>query len=575
MSFSYYDKDNNIKKLDVKVGMSWSELKTDNEKINSIFGQIDDGDGIVQFTEKGLLEDFVQQIDNSGSEFENANNKILENSELESYNPNNAFLQSRIDKNYFSLENIKKEFPEDKFEFRYDTEKDDEQTTSGTIVDKSTGEEVLVFEYNKSTNFFFIDELTKKDKRYCVQYGSIEALSLHESDFEESAYEIIYENDQVSSYKNTEKSEFFSDNAIDAKILFNNKYSTPEWINNESIDYLSKLSTEELREFINIYHYLNPYTGILEEIKKSDKIDDNVKTEFLNNIIKKLEEGYGYNPELKIEKSQVKTEFYESSKTYSVTYDNNIINIEEITSDGEPAEKRQIDLNVLLENLPLDLHPKIKAEIQKLPGEVLMDMAIECSRFDKIPQHTETMLGAFSKKNDRISVGFINIESISASTIAHEVGHAIDHRRTNAVPQGQENPNPNNNQRNVTSDTNPDFIFEYELAKYKAMGLEEYLIIDEENKIFELDNTALTNAGYKENGEWTDKYFEAEETLTNSAYMFTTALEGPSELYCTAMLGESETTPKKYIPQRLMNEYLKSLAYTRSLAPEDRHIREF
>lgn len=135
MSFSYYDKDNNIKKLDVKVGMSWSELKTDNEKINSIFGQIDDGDGIVQFTEKGLLEDFVQQIDNSGSEFENANNKILENSELESYNPNNAFLQSRIDKNYFSLENIKKEFPEDKFEFRYDTEKDDEQTTSGTIVD--------------------------------------------------------------------------------------------------------------------------------------------------------------------------------------------------------------------------------------------------------------------------------------------------------------------------------------------------------------------------------------------------------------------------------------------------------
>lgn len=57
--------------------------------------------------------------------------------------------------------------------------------------------------------------------------------------------------------------------------------------------------------------------------------------------------------------------------------------------------------------------------------------------------------------------------------------------------------------------------------------------------------------------------------------MFSIQAEGPSELYCTAMLGESETTPTQYIPQRLMDEYLKSLEYTRSLSPEDRHIREF
>lgn len=575
MSFSYYDKDNNIKKLDVKVGMNWADLKTDNEKLNSIFGQIDDGDGIVQFTEKGILENFLEQVDSVNFGTQEANNKKLESSELDSYNPNNAFLQSKIDKNYFSMENLKKEFSEDKFEFRYNTENNDEQNISGIIVDKESGQELIAFEYNKSTNFFFTDELTNTGKRYCVQHGAVEALSLHESDFEESAYEIVYENDKVTSYNNTEKSEFFSDNAIDAKILFNNKYSTPEWINNKSIDYLNRLSPTDLHEFINIYHYLNPYTGILEEIKNSDKIDSQVKESFLNNTFKKLEEAYGYNPELKIENSQVKTGFYESDKTYSVSYNDNIINVEEITSDGEPAEKRQINLNILLENLPIDLHPKIKTEIQKLPGEVLMDMAIECSRFDKIPKHTESMLGAFSQKNDRISVGFIDIEGITATTIAHEIGHAIDHRRTNAVPKGQTNPNPNNNQRNVTSSTNPDFIFEYELAKCKAMGLGEYLIVDEENKIFEFDNAALTRAGYKENGEWTDKYFEAEEKLTNAAYMFTTPLEGPSELYCTAMMGESETTPKEHIPQRLMDEYLKSLAYTRSLAPEDRHIKEF
>lgn len=472
MSFSYYDKDNNIKKIDIKVGMNWSEVKTDNEKINSIFGQIDDGDGIVQFTEKGILEDFVQQIDNTGSEIENANNKILDESELNSYDKNNAFLQSRIDKNYFSLENIKKAFPEDKFEYRYNEPSDgDKETVSATIIDKATDEEVIVFEYNKSTKNFFMDESTQKNKAYVVQHGAVEALSLQTRDFEETDYEIMYENNKVSSYKNYEKSEFFEGMSVDAKILFN-KFSDPDWINNHSIDKLSNLSEKELENFINIYHFLNPYTGILEEIKKSDKIDDSVKTEFLNNTLKKLETQYGYNPELKIENSQVKTDFYKSDKNYSISYDNNIINIEEINSDGQATEKRQINLDILLENLPIDLHPKIKAELQKLPGEVLMDMSIESPKFGQIPKHTENMLGAFSKKDDNISIGFIDIKGISASTIAHEIGHAIDHRRINAVPQGVENPNPNNNTRGITSETNPNFVFEYELAKYKAMGLE-------------------------------------------------------------------------------------------------------
>ncbi|MBR3889316.1 hypothetical protein IKJ53_02260 [bacterium] len=80
--------------------MNWAELQTDNEKLNSIFGQIDDGDGVIQFTEKMLLEDVVTQVDDLGGEV-SGNDKILQNEEIEGYETKDAMLQLKFNKNYF------------------------------------------------------------------------------------------------------------------------------------------------------------------------------------------------------------------------------------------------------------------------------------------------------------------------------------------------------------------------------------------------------------------------------------------------------------------------------------------
>ena len=118
--------------------MNWAELKTNNEKLNSVFGQIDDGDGIVQFTEKMLLEDVASQMDDLGGD-ETGNDKILQNDEIKYYAQEDSMLQLKFNKEYFSLESLKQAFPESEYIYEYE----DETKTFGKICNKETGKEEM------------------------------------------------------------------------------------------------------------------------------------------------------------------------------------------------------------------------------------------------------------------------------------------------------------------------------------------------------------------------------------------------------------------------------------------------
>ena len=81
MDFFYYNNNNEKIKLNIDVGAKWDSLKVDNQKLNSIFAQVDDGNGEVSNEELTLLQKLFKKADGI---FKAADkNNILENEELD------------------------------------------------------------------------------------------------------------------------------------------------------------------------------------------------------------------------------------------------------------------------------------------------------------------------------------------------------------------------------------------------------------------------------------------------------------------------------------------------------------
>lgn len=81
--FSFIGKDGKVQNINTYYGQKWSEIKTDNEVLNSIFEQVDDGDGIVQAKELNLLNKIFLYVDNIKNK--TANNEIIEQEELQEF----------------------------------------------------------------------------------------------------------------------------------------------------------------------------------------------------------------------------------------------------------------------------------------------------------------------------------------------------------------------------------------------------------------------------------------------------------------------------------------------------------
>ena len=135
VDFSYYDKNNKLKKLSLETGQKWNSSKIDNAVINSIFNKIDNGDGYLSEFEVMKMDKILSTADNFVKT--TADDKILTKKELQILQdkidksesdgyfdePDDNFnLESlkwgainKIDLNKFSLDALKNRFKEPKF----------------------------------------------------------------------------------------------------------------------------------------------------------------------------------------------------------------------------------------------------------------------------------------------------------------------------------------------------------------------------------------------------------------------------------------------------------------------------
>lgn len=94
MDFSYFNNNNEKVKLNISIGSNWDELNIQNQALNSIFAKVDDGDRKISENELSLLEKLLKKADSIIEK--SANNKILENDELEE-------IANKIDKGEITL----------------------------------------------------------------------------------------------------------------------------------------------------------------------------------------------------------------------------------------------------------------------------------------------------------------------------------------------------------------------------------------------------------------------------------------------------------------------------------------
>lgn len=102
MSFSYYDKDNNIKRLNIEIGKEWDvyKEKDENSLINSIFNFVDqNSDGKVEQEELNILQKLFKIADSQVEKSKNDN--IIQNEELE------VLIDNINQDDYWSLEENK------------------------------------------------------------------------------------------------------------------------------------------------------------------------------------------------------------------------------------------------------------------------------------------------------------------------------------------------------------------------------------------------------------------------------------------------------------------------------------
>lgn len=520
MSFSYFDNDKKLQKVDIQVGTKWSDYNVKNETISSIFNEVDDGDGIVQLTEKAMLDNLVKQAD---SQIEKtANNNILEKDELDKFDVKTGVLKQTYDKNNFTLEKIKEAYPEDKYNYT-------EERSTTLIIDNATGKTVAKYYeiHDADRDLKFFEEYTNTNKEYYVyenhrnDESSISLSAPKNSGSQGFSLDFI-QGGVLRSYRKDDL-KLFGQAALTQQILLNN-LDNPQWLKTEAIDFINNIPAEDLLKIVVEYNENNNNAYFLEKLNASKDIPKKEKEAFIANTLKRLDEALEYDPQKKVENSQVKTDFYQSQNTYSITYNDDKITIKQ-TGGKKKAKDQTIDLNKLLSDLPLDMRPFAKKSIQCLPGEALMDLAIEADRFDS-PEHgqllTNMQAGLFDPNKDKISIGYNRLTNAKPSVLSHELGHAID-----CV-------NVKNGKKYTTKDS-ANFIKAY--------------------------NNAV-------------KQWNANPQPTDRIYLLKSPQEAFAELYTYSMYGSSNASVPETITPELLTEFQKLLESIREVKTDDRHKRE-
>lgn len=221
---------------------------------------------------------------------------------------------------------------------------------------------------------------------------------------------------------------------------------------------------------------------------------------------------------------------YWQGDSHNVTREGSVFTI----TNTETNETREIDLAVLLKNFDTSKErKKFVEQLQKLPAEVLMDIAAEQTTLIELEGTTELNMGNgatciaagyYSPSTDQVAI----YDNSSISTIVHEMGHALDYNKLKG-----------NNYSSVTNSETYVELFNEEMEEYLADGNKRYAY-----------------------GEYTKRKAYA---TANEREMF-------AECYTLLMTGDcgSKTIIEKYFPRML--SYVKQyIEYNRSHSDSIRH----
>ena len=397
MDFSYFNKNNKQVKLNLQIGTKWNDLNIQNDSLNSIFTKIDDGDGIIQENEYHLMAKLCNICDQLVKNI--ANNKTLENKEL-------TLLLEKINSKDINITNMQKEalYKVDYSDYTFEALKKRYPNKDYTITQENGEIKVL----SKKLHNYVLIVCTSGDRLLVKNLAKDNYL--WEERFYDNDGQIIWHRDE-----NANEHYPIIENLHDAFKSNNQK---------EIFKFLNMISLSNIRIMYDQYNDTFK-TDLMSDIEKLS--DNRIKDKVKNYITNLLSKKYDYkNKPFVINNSQIKNSYY-TGKSYSIKYDTDKITI----TDKSSNTSKVIDLNKLGKDLSFADKIELKSKLQKIPGEVLMDMAIEidgfrsATTFDKIGK---TGAGAFYTSKENVIVLRIKKgdNQIDKNTIVHELGHAID-----------------------------------------------------------------------------------------------------------------------------------------------------
>jgi len=227
-----------------------------------------------------------------------------------------------------------------------------------------------------------------------------------------------------------------------ARDVFNNinsvaQKNTSQDLNN-LIKHVKDITPENVKEFLKSFklYCSNEEEDFFSYMNKMPNIPSDKKEILISHVRKCLEKSMGYNDTYMNLNSQVKNEYY-TGVSCQVSRKGDYISV---VHPDRPWETYSIDLAKLVENLPVEEGIRVKKMIQELPGEVLIDLAIELrnSSLNDGQSDENQYLDSSAKKkrgfsaaawyspnNDSITVG-VDGDYDRSGTFVHELGHAVD-----------------------------------------------------------------------------------------------------------------------------------------------------
>lgn len=403
------DKGNkNLKKI-VNIFNSNGDNYLESNEVKNIWSKIKKaalpGNSFV-FTEKEAT-DFINRDDKlkaSGVKpkdlitFINAIDKSINKVHTNNNSQNNVW-------NKFSIPNLRKNYPEDKYNVKTEYCSSDTYTD---IIDKKTGKKIL--------SVSFMSDLMKPNKM---------SLMLQTYDSAGKSYCKIYDKKgELTAFDGKDgKRHYPISDKIYSDITAKTSLGFPTTGKNLE-KHIMQINKNNVFDILGAYISLDKQ-HLDQALMKENMVknDPKLQQRLISHLNKCIEQACDYNPNYTNNHSQVSNKYYKGD-IFKVKTDRNGITV----INTKTSKVSKINYSTLFDdNFPIEKQVKLKKVLQRAPGEVLEDFSIECTKImnmNELENKGYSNVGA--QYNTSKFEDYIAVENADSITLIHELGHAID-----------------------------------------------------------------------------------------------------------------------------------------------------